>query len=103
MQEGGKLCIHHVTVWWVLTVSFPFVLVFVHKYWSKNYKNVVELKGVEPKVSDTKRKGGIVNDSEKEIDSLGQAPLWHIEATNENMFKRNLIVQTRSDQTMVQI
>ena len=44
--------------------------------------------------------GLIVNNGEKKIDSLDQATLWHIEATNENMFERNLIVLSRSDQKL---
>ena len=83
----------------VVIVSFVFVLIFVHKFCSKECKNVVELKGVEePQHSDTKRKGGIVNDGEKKIDSLDQATSLLIEATNENMFTRNLLTpSTYSD------
>ena len=66
------------------------VLVFVNKYRSKEHKNVVEFKGVGPEDSDTTVKRGIGNDGKKKIDLLDQATLWHIEASNENMFKRNL-------------
>ena len=67
-------------VWFV---SFVFVLVFFNENCSKEYKNVVELKRVEPKDLDTKRKGGIVNDGEKKIDPLDQATSWHIEVLEQ--------------------